>query len=277
MELPIYLASRIVRHLPRQSISKAVGKACDAPLPEKLSRFVVSTYAKAYHVDMQDVEPRTEPYVSFDDFFTRRLVPGARPMPERPGVVVSPADGFLQAVGRVESGCRIVVKGRPYDVSRLVGDEKEAKKYTGGQFAVVYLSPSDYHRVHAPIDGHVPWIRGIAGDLFPVNKIGEKATRSLLVENERVVVPIDTKDQGRLLVILVGAMIVGRISVTMLDKPDVPPGVHMFSSPFSLRRGDELGAFHLGSTVVLLSAPGAPAWTRDPGQIRVGASLETSQ
>jgi phosphatidylserine decarboxylase len=177
----------------------------------------------------------------------------------------------------VEQGCRIVVKGKAYDVARLVGDEKEAKKYTGGQFAVVYLSPSDYHRVHAPIGGHVPWVRGIGGDLFPVNRIGERAARSLLVENERVVVPIDTTNQGRMLVILVGAMIVGRISVAMLDTPDVPPGIHDFSPPYPLDRGSELGVFHLGSTVVLLSGPDAPTWKKTPGPIRVGASLEMNE
>jgi phosphatidylserine decarboxylase len=222
---------------------------------------------------MTDVEPRSGPYVSFDEYFTRGLVPGSRPVSEATGDVVSPADGVLQSMGRVEEGCRIVVKGRPYDVARLVGDEQDALSFRGGQFAVVYLSPRDYHRVHAPVSGEVRVVKGVDGDLFPVNSLGERCSRALLVENKRVAVAIDTPDLGRVIVVLVGAMVVGRITVTMLPHRNVPAGIHPIEPRVEVQRGDELGAFHLGSTAVVLAGPKAPAWQRRTGLIRVGESL----
>jgi phosphatidylserine decarboxylase len=226
-----------------------------------------------YRVDLSDVEPRATPYESFDQFFTRRLVPGSRPVCDDPGEVVSPADGMLQSVGRIEPGCRVVVKGRCYDVARLIGDEDEARALAGGQFAVVYLSPRDYHRLHAPVSGTVRGVRGLSGDLFPVNALGDRCTRALLVENKRVVLPIDTPDMGRVVLVLVGAMIVGRITVNMLPDRDVPEGVHELAEPVEVARGDEVGAFHLGSTAVVLAGQGAPPWQRSTGLVRVGESL----
>ncbi|MCL2825411.1 MAG: phosphatidylserine decarboxylase, partial [Polyangiaceae bacterium] len=163
-----YLASRIVRVLPRKRISRIVGRACDASLPPAVSRVFVDVFCRLYRVNMSEVLPRDTPYESVDAFFTRPLRDGARPVCYRPGEVVSPADGVLQSVGRVESGGRIVVKGNSYDVARLIGDEAEASRLVGGQYAVVYLSPRDYHRVHAPASGVVTSVRGISGELFPV-------------------------------------------------------------------------------------------------------------
>lgn len=271
--VPRYLASRIVRLLPRKAISRLVGQACDVPLSPAVSRAVVGTYGRLYRVDLSDVEPRATPYESFDQFFTRRLVPGSRPVCDDPGEVVSPADGMLQSVGRIEPGCRVVVKGRCYDVARLIGDEDEARALAGGQFAVVYLSPRDYHRLHAPVSGTVRGVRGLSGDLFPVNALGDRCTRALLVENKRVVLPIDTPDMGRVVLVLVGAMIVGRITVNMLPDRDVPEGVHELAEPVEVARGDEVGAFHLGSTAVVLAGQGAPPWQRSTGLVRVGESL----
>ena len=271
--VPTYFASRLVRLLPRRRISHLVGQVCDAPLPPAVSRAVVRIYGRAYSVDMTHVAPIDGPYDSFDAFFTRAIVPESRPISQVEGDVASPSDGVLQSIGRVERGCRIQVKGRGYDVARLIGDEHDARSYVGGQFAVIYLSPRDYHRVHAPAAGTTSVVRSLPGDLFPVNRIGEYCSRSLLVTNQRVAVVIDTEDLGRITVVLVGAMVVGRVTVAMLPDRDVPPGVHTIEPPYRLARGQEVGAFHLGSTAVVLAGPGAPAWQREPGLIRVGESL----
>ncbi|HNS99646.1 MAG TPA: archaetidylserine decarboxylase [Polyangiaceae bacterium] len=273
VSVPRFLASRIVRRLPRQQISRLMGQVCDRPLSPRVSRSIVGLYRRIYDVDMSDVLPRATPYESFDTFFTRALIPGRRPISDGPGQVVSPADGMLQSMGRIEAGCRIVVKGRPYDVARLIGDETEALSLLGGQYAVVYLSPRDYHRLHAPATGKVSLIRGICGDLFPVNALGDHCTRALLVENKRVVLRIETPDMGWIVLVLVGAFIVGRISVAMLSYRDVPEGIHVLSPPVDITRGDEVGAFHLGSTAVVLADPQAPCWQRPLGLIRVGESL----
>ena len=271
--VPSYLASRIVRRLPRKTIGQLVGRVCDARLPPAVCRAVIDLFCRVYDIDLSEVEPQTRPYESIDAFFTRRLAQGSRPVSRVPGDVVSPADGVLQSIGRIDPGCRIVVKKKSYDVARLVGDECLARAMVGGQFAVVYLSPRDYHRVHAPVSGTVSTVRGIAGELYPVNGVGEVCSRALLVGNKRVVIDIDTQTIGHVVVVLVGAMVVGRISVGSLPFMDVPDGVHALEPPFVLEPGDEIGAFHLGSTAVVLVGSEACSWCRPVGPIRVGESL----
>jgi phosphatidylserine decarboxylase len=186
--------------------------------------------------------------------------------------VVSPADGRLSAVGAIDPGMRLWVKGRPYDVSDLIDDPALAERYRGGQFAVVYLAPGDYHRVHSPVAGNLLAVRGIPGDLFPVNAIGERHVPRLFVENSRVAIQVDAPGLGQVMTVMVGAVIVGRMSVTGIDAPDVPPGLHRFEPPLSLERGSEIGMFHLGSTVVVLLEPGVQI-QREPSRIRYGESL----
>jgi phosphatidylserine decarboxylase len=223
---------------------------------------------------MSDALPRSEPYPSFDAFFTRPLRDGARS--PSADAVVSPADGTLVSSGPVDPGARLFVKGRPYDVADLVGDPRDAPRYAGGQFAVVYLAPRDYHRVHSPVDGRVDLVRSMPGDLFPVNRVGERHVPRLLVRNQRVAIYITTEGLGRVAVVMVGAVIVGRISVRGIPGRDVPPGEHMLNPPLGVNKGDEIGVFHLGSTVVLLLEPGTIV-ARPPGTIQVGATLLSVQ
>jgi phosphatidylserine decarboxylase len=186
--------------------------------------------------------------------------------------LVSPADGDLSSQGVIDAGARIFVKGQPYDVGELVGDPRDAARYAGGEFAVVYLAPRDYHRVHSPVDGNITLVRGMDGDLFPVNKIGERHVPQLFVKNKRAAIVIDTPGLGRVTVVMVGATIVGRITVTALGGPDVPLGPQPLTPAVPVRKGGEIGIFHLGSTAVLLLEPGL-AVAREAGPIRYGESL----
>lgn len=265
-----YAAAQLLRVLPRVHISRAVGRLCDQPLPEPVSKFIAAAYCKAYDVDMSEVEARESPYPSFDSFFTRPLRSGARLISTDP--VVSPADGRLSARGPVEDDSTLVVKGNRYSVAELIGDAADARRYIGGEFAVVYLSPRDYHRVHSPVDGHVGLVRGIPGDLYPVNAIGEAHIPRLFVRNNRVAIVIETESVGRVTVVMVGAVIVGRISVTMIDRPSVPPGLNSIQPAAEVKRGDEIGMFHLGSTAVLLFEPPVKL-ARELGSVRYGQSL----
>jgi phosphatidylserine decarboxylase len=219
---------------------------------------------------MSEVAPRELPYPSFDSFFTRPLREGVRDINHDP--VVSPADGRLNARGVIERDCTIAVKENIYGVGELVGDTRDAERYVGGQFAVVYLSPRDYHRVHSPVDGRITLVRGIPGDLYPVNAIGERYVPKLFVRNNRAAIVIDTETVGRVTVVMVGAVIVGRITVSAIAEPAVPPGVHVIDPPAEVRRGDEIGVFHLGSTAVLLFEPKVEI-CRDLGSVRYGQSL----
>ena len=274
-DLPVsvvtYAAAQLLRVLPRVRISRAVGRLCDRTLPAGVSRAIAGAYCRAYRVDMQDVEPTNgAAYPSFDAFFTRALRSGARDISSDP--IVSPADGVLSDAGRIHEGSRMVVKGRPYEVAELLGDHELAERYVGGSFGIVYLSPRDYHRVHSPVDGRIPLVCGIPGDLYPVNRIGERHVPRLLVRNNRVAIHIDTERSGRVAVVMVGAMIVGRVSVTPLGGPAAPRGPQCIEPALRVRRGDEIGIFHLGSTVVMLLEPGVEIG-RDAGPIRYGESL----
>lgn len=271
MNVATYAAAQLLRVLPRTRITRAVGRLVDAELHPRLSSAIVGIYVRAYGVDLDECAPMTGAFPSFDAFFTRALREGARPEHGSPDAFVSPADGRIEAIGRVEPGGRILVKGKPYTCADLVGDRVDARRYDGGQFAVVYLSPRDYHRVHSPVAGMVHEIRSMPGDYFPVNAIGERHIRGLFARNRRVAIPIDTAAHGRVTVVMVSAMIVGRISVTGIDARDVPIGTRVLEPPLRVRRGDEIGIFRLGSTAVVFVEPGAwPEFTLPLGSVRVG-------
>jgi phosphatidylserine decarboxylase len=273
VSLSTFAAAQILRALPRVHISRAVGRLCDQPIPSGLARAVERVYCRAYQVNMDEAEGHLGSYPSFDAFFTRPLKKGARHI--SPDPVVSPSDGKLSCFGRIETGSQIHVKGQQYDVSELIGDSADARRYSGGQFGVVYLAPGDYHRVHSPVDGKITLLRGMPGDLFPVNSIGERYVPQLFVRNNRVAIVIDTEQLGRVTVVMVGATIVGRISVTALPGPAVPPGAHVIEPAHAVAKGDEIGMFHLGSTAVVLFEPGLTL-TRPIGVVRMGQSLVSS-
>jgi phosphatidylserine decarboxylase len=235
---------------------------------------MVLLYARAYRVNLDECVSRSEPYRSFDDFFTRELRPGRRAICDDELEVASPADGTIEAAGLVDIGGTLWVKKSPYRVADLVGDEAEARRYERGQFAVVYLSPGDYHRVHAPVAGTIISVRSMPGDLFPVNVIGERHVPGLFGRNRRVSIVIDAPNLGRVTVVMVGAMIVGRITVDAVPGHDVPHGTHEIEPPRSVSKGEQIGVFHLGSTVVVFVQPGVTApFGRVIGPVRLGQAL----
>jgi len=261
MTVATYAAAQILRVLPRARITRMMGRLADARLHPAVADAVVGLYVRAYAVNLGDTVPPEGSFPSFDAFFTRPLRSGARPIAPDPGTFVSPADGRLEDAGPVTAGGRLTIKGRAYAVADLVGDPAEVARYEGGQFAIVYLSPRDYHRVHAPIAGEITRIRSLPGDLYPVNSIGERHVPRLFSTNRRVAIVIDTASHGRVTVVMVGAMIVGRITVTAIAARDVPLGDHVVDPALPVARGEEIGMFHLGSTAVVFAEKGAsPPW-----------------
>jgi phosphatidylserine decarboxylase len=274
MSVATFAAAQLLRALPRTRVSHAVGRLCETTLPAGVSRAVVGLYVRAYRVDLDECEALDGAYPSFDKFFTRQLKPGQRAICPNAGEVASPADGRIEAIGPIDSDAELLVKGRPYRVAELVGDDADARRYAGGQFAVVYLSPRDYHRVHAPVAGAITRVRSLPGDLFPVNAIGERHVPSLFSKNRRVAIVIDTPAMGRVTVTMVGAIIVGRITVNALPGADVPLGEHVLDPPYQVGKGDEIGIFHLGSTAIVFVEPGVTTpFGRGAGPVRLGQSL----
>lgn len=272
MTLATQFAAHMIRALPRRRLSQLVGQLCDTEVPEPVGRVARAVYARAYGVNLSEAVEPPGGFRSFDDFFTRELKSGARPIAANP--LVAPADGVIRAAGQLSSvGC-LAVKGHDYSLAELLGSEAEAQHFASGAFAVIYLSPRDYHRVHAPAAGKITQVRAISGERYPVNAIGERHVPNLLARNERVAITLETERLGRLAVVLVGAIVVGRISVSALaDRPAT--GLHRFDSPPSVDKGSELGVFHLGSTVVLVVDRSAGLSPR-VGRIRFGESLQSS-
>jgi phosphatidylserine decarboxylase len=267
-----YATAQILRVLPRTRITRAMGRLSDYPWPESVGKAVVNLYCRAYKVELDECR-KASGFSNFDEFFTRELRDGARPLPSDPSVVASPADGRVDSIGPVD-GRSFVVKGRPYRVDELVGDADEAKRYDGGAGCVVYLSPRDYHRVHSPVAGQITAVRSMPGDYYPVNELGVNYIPNLFGRNRRVAIALDTKELGRVTVVMVAAMVVGRITVTGFDERDVPLGTHHLERPISVRQGDEIGIFRLGSTAVVFFEPGAHIeWLASEGKVRYGEPL----
>lgn len=273
-----YATAQILRVLPRTRITRVMGKLADYEWGDRLGKAVVGAYSRAYDVDIDECK-KTSGFRSFDEFFTRELRDGARSFPSDPSVVISPSDGRVDSIGPID-GRSFSVKGRPYDVEELVGDAADAKRYAGGQGCVVYLSPRDYHRVHAPVAGRIEIIRSMPGDYYPVNAIGVRHVHNLFVRNRRVSIVIDTPKEsglGRVNVVMVAAMVVGRITVTGIDARDVPFGVHDLPKPLEVERGDEVGIFRLGSTAVVFFEPSAKLeWLVEEGPVRFGQPFARS-
>ncbi len=271
MSAVTYATAQLLRVLPRAQISRAMGHLADVAWSPAVGRAVVALYSHMYDVSLDECADKG-PWENFDAFFTRRLRDGVRPLGDDPRAVLSPADGRIASLGRVTRDGRLLVKGRPYSVDELVGDPAEAERFRGGGGFVVYLSPRDYHRVHAPVSGKVRRIRSMPGDYFPVNDIGLAHVPNLFCRNRRVAIEIDS-DQGlgRVTVVMVVAIVVGRITVKGLHDRDVPLGDHAFDPPMPVARGEEIGVFHLGSTaVVFVEERAAGTWLTGEGPVRFG-------
>jgi len=259
-------------------LSRLTGYLADLRLPPTLLVPAIRAYARAYGVDLSEAAHPPEGYPSFNAFFTRRLRDGVRPIETASGAVVSPSDSRLSAIGRVPKDGRLEqLKGETYAIDALLGSPEDAAPFWNGQHGTLYLSPAMYHRVHSPVDGEVVAWRYVPGRLFPVNAAGVRSVPGLLTRNERVIVRIETGAHGPVSVVLVGAANVGRISLAFADlvtNRGHMPGVFQPKAPIPIRRGDEIGSFNLGSTVVLLVAdPGLVPAARAGNLVRVGQAL----
>jgi phosphatidylserine decarboxylase len=237
-------------------LSRLTGRVSDLRLPPALLVSLIRVYSRAFGVDLEECARPPEAYCSFNDFFTRELAEGRRPVARDPGVVVSPCDARISVVGSVPADGRLEqVKGHTYSVEALLGSASEAAPFAGGTHATLYLSPAMYHRVHSPVDGRILAWRYVAGRLFPVNGPGVRAIPGLFTRNERVCLFYESAAHGRVAVVLVGAANVGRMTLSFTDLvTNRGARAERFEAetPVAVSRGGEIGAFNLGSTVVLL-------------------------
>ena len=273
------LAYDLLRLLPKDSFSSGVGWIARRTLPRPLRKAVYGGFARYAGADLSVLDRPIDDFERFDDFFTRPLPQGARPVDARPGVIVSPVDGRVSEVGIASAGRMIQAKGLDYSVEGLLNDAAEARTFAGGAYATLYLAPRDYHRIHTPVGGSVVAYRHIPGAFYPVNPLSVRTVPGLFSINERIVTYLDS-EVGRVAVVKVAATGVGNISLSYDPKVRSHAGTggsaRTYRPEIAIERGAELGMFHLGSTVIVLFEPGRVVLDLQAGDVvRVGAAIGT--
>jgi len=224
---------------------------------------MLSRFARVYGINLDEAEKPLDDYAGFDEFFTRRLRAGLRPIADGPAQVASPADGTVVECGLATAGKLIQAKGDLFELTELLGDAEVAARLEGGAYLITYLSPKDYHRVHSPVGGHVVGWRHIPGTLFSVGAKSLLSEPGLFIRNERFVTLIEMEGGGLCAVVMVAAIGVGHVTVSY--DPEVATHRPQFlraavrqrryDVPRPIRRGEELGIFHLGSTTIAVFQP----------------------
>ena len=248
---------RYLRYVPKNQLSRTVGRIVHTRLPRPIARRLVNWFAKTYQIDVDDASRPWQEYPSIGHFFIRDLREGLRPIE---GDLVSPVDGTLRSFGIVEGGRLVQVKGKDYPLARFLGDEQEAKRFENGVFFNFYLSPQDYHHVHSPVSGSIVHSVHIPGKLWPVNDWSMENIAELFAVNERVITSMECA-VGRIAVVMIGATNVGKMSVvydsfisnSTSTKNTASREYHI---PIAIKAGERLGTFHMGSSVVMLFEPG---------------------
>jgi phosphatidylserine decarboxylase len=248
---------RYLRYVPKNHLSRFMGRLVHARLPKPLARRLVRWFASTYQIDVDAAGQELHHYPSIGHFFTRDLREGLRPIE---GDFVSPVDGVLRNYGAVSGGRLEQIKGKTYTVARFLGDPELARRYENGAFFNLYLSPQDYHHVHAPVSGKVVRSVHIPGRLWPVNDWSLANVDELFSINERVVTYIESP-LGLVAAVMIGATNVGKISVVYDTFISNAAGttktiVREYEPGIDIAAGARLGTFHMGSSVVMLLEPG---------------------
>ncbi len=251
------------RLAPQRTLSGVVGWGARRTLPRPFRTLLLKSFARKYEIDLAEAEWPLDQYTSLHEFFTRALRPGARSVAPEPDAVVAPSDGVVCDSGVVLAGKLLEAKGSVFTLSDLLADGELAARLEGGPYLVTYLSPRDYHRVHAPVSGKIAGWTHIPGRLFPVGSRSVARETGLFARNERFVTVIDGA-AGLSVVVMVAAVGVGHITASY--DPEVATHARGFSTggvrrkrfadPPRVIRGDELGVFNLGSTTIAVFEPG---------------------
>ena len=247
------------RVVPQHQLSRVVGKLAASENPI-VKNTVIQAFKAQYGIDMSIAEQSNAlKYKSFNEFFTRSLKDGVRAIDDSPNSIVSPADGAISQLGKIEDGDIFQAKGQSFSVEKLIADPQLAEPFKNGQFATVYLSPKDYHRVHMPFAGTLTETLYVPGELFSVNQTTADNIPGLFARNERMVCLFDT-ELGRMAVVLVGAMIVAGIETVATGKVKPTGRLELNQHNLFLEKGAELGRFYLGSTAVILFEQDKMQW-----------------
>ncbi|OGT55524.1 MAG: phosphatidylserine decarboxylase [Gammaproteobacteria bacterium RIFCSPHIGHO2_12_FULL_42_10] len=253
---------RIQYILPQHLISRIAGMFANARIVP-FKNWLIRKFIKTYRVSLVEAMiEQPEAYDTFNHFFTRQLKPHARPIDQQPHTITSPVDGIIAQIGTIQQKILLQAKQFYFDLDSLLANTGSlSKQFENGAYATLYLAPSNYHRVHLPIDGQLIQTIYVPGQLFSVNQKTSAVIPNIFSRNERLIAILNTAI-GPMAIILIGAMIVGNIKTVWTDSP-IKGGqikIENFTNGIKLAKGDELGYFQLGSTVILLFAKNAMRW-----------------
>ena len=251
---------------PQLGVSNLAGRLADNDRSPALKNRVIKWFIGRYGVDMSEAaEPNPEAYATFNDFFTRELKPGIRPLADGEKTLVSPVDGAISQLGQVTGDRVFQAKGQSFSLSELLGgEEATTAPFADGEFSTIYLSPKDYHRIHMPMAGTLRQMIHVPGKLVSVNPVTAENVPNLFARNERVVCIFDTAS-GPMALVLVGAMIVGSVEtrwagVVVPGRRQVTSTLYEGEQAITFDKGEEMGRFRLGSTVIVVMPKGAVSW-----------------
>jgi phosphatidylserine decarboxylase len=272
-----------LRALPKHLLSRLAGRAAALRLPASLQRWEIRAFGRAVGADFSEARDAIGSFACLQDFFTRVLRDGARPVDPAPDSLVAPCDGAWGTSGIIAGGTLLQIKGRPYSLTALLDDGAAAARFEGGVYATFYLAPRDYHRFHMPCAACVRRAVYIPGTLWPVNRLGVENIEGLFARNERLCAFLAVGGEAvDLCLVAVGATMVGAVRVRFDDlRTNVPGGRRLdrtYTDPLPhFAKGEEWGRFEFGSTIVLLSTPGLLALDdHAPGsRLRLGERIGT--
>lgn len=244
--------------LPRRALSNVVWHLARIETPW-VKNFLIRQFMAYFKISLAEYQIQSiDDFASFNAFFTRSLKPDARHINSESRVIISPVDGRVSAQGKLSPDAlwqtEIAAKRHFYSLTDLLGSAERAKLYTNGHFTTIYLAPFNYHKIHVPYDGVITRVHYCQGTLYSVNSTTARYVSQLFVRNERVVVEFSTA-VGLMALVLVGALNVGCMSLAGLGEIRLKDSADLAINPRPVRRGDELGAFNMGSTVILITAP----------------------
>lgn len=261
--------------LPKNALSLLAGRLAYVPLPRLLRSAAIRWFSQRYAALLEEAELKPEEYPSLGEFFVRNLKAGRRPIgPE----IVSPVDGALIASGALAERRLLQVKELSCTLDELLGDDMLCARYEKGTFVTLYLAPGDYHHFHAPVDGRIRSITHVEGTLFPVNAWSVRQVPRLYARNERVILPLETAD-SLVTVIAVGAMNVGSVALgffplrTNAELRLRRDRTTRHSVSHTVAKGERLGSFRLGSTVILLFEPHAIVLHPRSAKVKLGETI----
>ena len=265
--------------IPKKPTARCMGYTARLRLPSFINRALLRAFVWKYKINMDESAAKLEEFSSLSDLFLRKLKSGSRVISQKKGVCTSPVDGTIHSFGNITNGEFIQAEEMTGSVSNLIGQtEGESPLFQNGSYMIIYLSPQDYHRVHSHTEGTLSNIRYLPGRLWPVFPAATRSIQSLFDKNERMVFSMDT-EYGKQILAMIGAFGVGRMTSSFVDvitNTNTEASEHPMETP--LKRGQDIGAFALGSTVILVWEHQDISWSVQTGaKVRLGEELLTYQ